>query len=294
MKPSKKLVFFGTEDFSVPALRRLIDGSWAILAVVTKPDSPSGRGQQMASPKVAAAAKKAGIKLLQPEKLPDIKEELRRLQPDVGVLVAYGKLLPQDVIDIFPDGIVNLHPSMLPKYRGPAPIEAAILNGDTDTGVSLMRLTEAMDAGPVYDQRRLPLKGVEDRLDLYKSLSELGADFLLERLEPITKGWLTPKPQLETEASYTKLIKKDDGRLDFNKPAEVLERQVRAYAGWPKSRATIHGQDVIITEARVAKDKDDGKLVIECSPGYLVIEKLIAPSGKTMTGEEFLRGYRKS
>jgi methionyl-tRNA formyltransferase len=137
------------------------------------------------------------------------------------------------------------------------------------------------------------LKGDEDRLVLYKALAELGADFLLERLEPIAKCWLTPKPQIEADASYKKLIKKDDGRLNFHKPAEVLERQVRAYAGWPRSRAAIHGQEIIATKARVAKVKSDGKLVIECQPGYLEIEELIAPSGKSMTAEEFLRGYRK-
>jgi methionyl-tRNA formyltransferase len=291
MQPSKKLVFFGTEDFSVLALQRLIEAGWPILAVVTKPDSPSGRGQRITSPKVVAVAKKAEVKILQPEKLSDIKKELVELKPDMGILVAYGRLLPQEVIDIFPDGIVNLHPSMLPKYRGPSPIEAAILNGDTDTGISLMRLTAGMDEGPVYDQKRVSLKGDEDRLVLYKALAELGADFLLERLEPIAKGWLTPKPQIEADASYTKLINKDDGRLNFHKPAEMLERQIRAYAGWPRSRAAIHGQEIIATKARVAKVKSDGKLVIECNPGYLEIEELIAPSGKSITGADFLRGY---
>ena len=292
MKASKNLVFFGTEDFSVPSLRQLIDAGWPVKAVVTKPDTPSGRGRRLKAPRVKETAQKAGIKVLQPERVRDIQKELEQLKPGLGVLVSYGKLLPPAIIDVFPGGIVNLHPSLLPKYRGPSPIQAAILNGDEDTGISLMRLTERMDEGPVYDQKHVPVPPEIDAPALSEQLSESGAVYLLERLDAIVQGWLTPKPQIDSEATYTKLLSKQDGLMDFGRPAETLERQVRAYAGWPRSHANIHGQDVIITKARVAKDKQEGVLVMNCRPGFLEIQELIAPSGKTMPAAEFLRGYQ--
>lgn len=293
MKASKRVIFFGTEDFSVPSLQKLLDTGWSVLVVVTKPDSPSGRGQKISPPKVKEIAQKHGITVLQPQKVDEINNAIAKLKPDLGVLVAYGKIIPQSTIDLFPGGIVNAHPSLLPKYRGPSPIEAAILNGDKETGVSLMRLTAGMDEGAVYDQKRVDLKGSENRPELYKQLAELSADYLLGKLEAIAEGWLMPKPQIDAEATYTKLLKKEDSVMDFGLPADVLERQVRAYAGWPKSQAKIHGQDVIVTKARMAKDEKDGDLVIRCSPGYLEILELIAPSGRRVSGADFLRGYQK-
>lgn len=293
MSKSKKLVFFGTEDFSAPSLEALLDSGWQVVAVVTKPDSPSGRGRKIVVPKVKAIAEKHGIKVLQPAKVTEINEIISSLAPDLGVLVAYGKIIPQSTLDLFPGGIVNVHPSLLPKYRGPAPIEAAILNGDSETGVSLIRLVAEMDAGPIYAQQRLKLTGAETKPDLYVRLSQIGAELLLENLSAIYEGYLTPKPQVEAEATYTKLIKKSDGRMDFGLPAEVLEQQVRAYAGWPRSAAEIHGHQVIVTRARVAKDAADGEIVIKCSPGRLAIEELVAPSGKKVSAAEFIRGYKR-
>ncbi|MEX0881461.1 MAG: methionyl-tRNA formyltransferase [Candidatus Saccharimonadales bacterium] len=298
MKASKKLVFFGTEDFSAPSLQKLLDSGWPVLAVVTKPDSPSGRGQRTSPPKVKQIVERHKILVLQPQKVAEINTEVSKLKPDLGVLVAYGMIIPQSTIDLFPGGIINAHPSMLPKYRGPSPIEAAILNGDKETGISLMRLTAGMDEGPVYDQKRVELTETENRPQMYKKLAELSSDFLLEKLEAIAEGWLTPKPQVDAEATYTNLLKKEDGVMDFGQPAEVLERQVRAYAGWPKSQAQIFGREVIITKTRVAKDEKDGYLVIKClptgrqaNPSYLEILELIGPSGKSMSGADFQRGY---
>jgi methionyl-tRNA formyltransferase len=265
MKPSKKLVFFGNEKLAtgISAKRRVLDAlvkeGYKITAAITG----------------------------------DIPPDLAAAKPEAAVLVAYGRLIPQEVLDIFPKGIVNIHPSLLPLYRGSTPIETAILDGAAETGVSLMRLTAKMDTGPIYAQKRLALTGTETKQELADKLLDIGRELLAERLPSILEGWDTPKPQIESEATYTKLLKKDDGVMDLAKPAEILEREVRAYAGWPRSRTAIHGREAIITKARVAKDKDDGNLVIKCQPGYLEIEELIAPSGKTMTGEEFLRGYRK-
>ena len=293
MKASKKLVFFGTDDFSGASLEKLLSSGWDVSTVVAKPDFKAGRGQTLTKPTVKRIAEKNSVDVLQPEKLGDIASKIKSKKPDFGILAAYGKIIPPDILDLFPGGIINVHPSLLPRYRGASPIEAAILGGDKQTGVSLMRLSEGLDEGPVYAQEVVKLSGDENQIELSERLGDIGADLLVEKLEAIAEGWLTPKPQFDPEATYTKLLKKEDGVMDLGQPAEVLERQVRALAGWPKSRTKIHAQDVIVTKARVAKGQEDGVLVIKCTPGYLEIQELVGPSGKTMSGADFLRGYRK-
>jgi methionyl-tRNA formyltransferase len=209
-------------------------------------------------------------------------------------LVAYGKIIPKRIIDIFPHGIINIHPSLLPKYRGPTPIEQAILDGASKTGVSLMQLAPEMDAGPVFTQEEIALKGTESKEELAEQLLQTGAKLLAANIHAILDGSLKPTSQDDSDATYTQLIKKQDGLVEWNKPAEQLEREVRAYLGWPKSRAEIFGHETIVTKARVAKDHEDGGLVIQCKPGWLEIQELTAPSGRTISGTEFLRGYAKS
>jgi methionyl-tRNA formyltransferase len=292
MSKSARLIFFGTENFSVPSLEALLKADWPLLAIVTKPDSKAGRGQKVTEPKIKKIAESHKIKVLQPQKVSEINDQISQLQPTHGVLVAYGKIIPQSTLDLFPEGIINVHPSLLPQYRGPAPVEAAILNGDKQTGISLMRLEAKMDAGPVYYQEHIKLSGREDRLSLNRDLSQRGAELLTHHLPKIIDGELQPKSQDDSAATYTKLLKKGDGVMDWNQPAEVLERQVRAYAGWPKSVAEVSSQKIIVTKARVAKDKNDGALVMQANPGYLEIQELVAPSGRTMSGGDFLRGYK--
>lgn len=292
MNRSSKLVFFGTEDFSIPTLRRLIAGGWNIVVAITKPDSRAGRGRKLQEPPVKVMAKTAGLKLFQPEKLADIHSELSALQPDFGILASYGKIIPQAILDIFPGGIINIHPSLLPKYRGPSPIETAILNGDKTTGISLMRLTAGMDEGPVYAQAKVVIPpSAEASFSAY--LAEAGADFLISKLPAIVDGTLKPTPQDDSRATYTKLLKKEDGVLGWHRPAIELERQVRAFSRWPKSRTNISGHDVIVTRARVVGGEKEGALVIKCRPGYLEIIELIGPSGRRMSGADFLHGYSK-
>lgn len=292
-KSSPKLVFFGTEDFSLPVLRRLIIGGWNVVCVVTKPDTKAGRGRQLKQPAVKAVAEAAGLKLLQPARPADIYSELANIKATHGVLSAYGKIIPQTVLDLFPGGIINIHPSLLPKYRGPSPIETAILNGDKTTGISLMRLSAGMDEGPVYAQEQIDLPKDIDARSFSAYLAEKAADFLLEKLAAIVDGSLPPKPQDNRKATYTKLLKKEDGIINWHKPATELERQVRAFAKWPRSRAHVFGHEIIITKARVVSGEKAGALVIKCRPGWLEIMELIAPSGRSINGEEFIRGYRK-
>lgn len=293
MTKSGPVVFFGTEDFSVASLVALLEAGVEIAAVITKPDARAGRGRQLQSPKVKQLALKHGLKVFQPNDLAEIAENIKELSVTHGVLVAYGKIIPEDFIDLFSGGIINLHPSLLPKYRGPSPIEAAILNGDGSTGLSLMRLTPMMDAGPIYDKKEVRLTGTENRLLLYEKLAQEGSAFLVDKLEAILSGQIEPVEQPSTGVSYTKLLTKADGIIDWSKAAPVIEREVRAYLGFPKSQVKLKQFDVIITKARVASGPDDGSLVQKCGEGWLEIQRLITPTGKLTSGEEFLRGYER-
>lgn len=292
MNTSAKIIFFGTEDFSLTALTALIDAGYDIVAVVTKPDSRRGRGRVMSAPSVKLLAEKHGIPVWQPAKLTDIADDIHALQPVTGVLVSYGKILPQSIIDLFAPGIINVHPSLLPKYRGPTPIESAILNGDTITGVSLMRLSAAMDAGAVYIAREHPLDGHETQTELTHTLAVVGSDLLIEHLPAIIAGSLAPTQQDNTQASYCSLLQKSDALLD---PAQLTaaeaERHVRAYLSYPKARIMHGAQQLIVTSAHVAPTKNT-PLDLECRDGaFLIIDELVGPSGKRMAADAYLRGH---
>jgi methionyl-tRNA formyltransferase len=182
----------------------------------------------------------------------------------------------------------------LPKYRGPIPVEQAILDGATESGTSIMRLVAEMDAGPLYAQNKTQLKGKETKAELADNLLSAGADLLIKHLPRILENPQDFKVQDESKATYTKLIGKEDGIISWDKPAEHIEREIRAFSGWPKSRTKLFDKPVIITKARVVKDSGDGDLVIECQSGWLEIQELTAPSGRSMGGAEFLRGYSKN
>lgn len=289
---STKIIFFGTEDFSLTALSGLIEADYSIAAVITKPDSKKGRGQKLTPSKVKVLATQHNIPVWQPEKLKDIADDIKALTPVVGILVSFGKIIPQSIIDLFTPGIINLHPSLLPKYRGPSPIESAILNGDSQTGISVMQLSAKMDAGPVYVAKSHPLNGAETRPQLYQTLATNGTNLLLETLPNILAGDLQPIEQNEQQASYCQLLQKEDG---FFKPEQIsasqAERQVRAYLGYPKTKYTIFNQPIIITKAHVSTQPKT-PLDIACQDGaFLSIDELIASSGRIMSGEAFLRGY---
>lgn len=289
---SRKIIFFGTEDFSLTVLTGLIEAGYDIAAVITKPDNKKGRGQQLLAPPVKILATKYNIPVWQPKKLSEINDRVKTLQPIAGVLVSYGKIIPKDTITLFTPGIINVHPSLLPKYRGPSPIESAIKNGDTVTGVSIMQLTAQMDAGPVYARREHPLKGYEARPELYHALADIGTDLLLETLPHIIDGTLEPQLQSEEQATYCRLLDKRDAWLDTTKQsAHEAERLVRAYLGFPKTKVSINNYDIVITKAHVSLIKKT-PLDLKCHDGaFLSIDELIAPSGRRMDASSFLRGY---
>jgi len=293
------IVFFGTEDFSLTALEALVNAGFPVVTVVTKPDTPKGRGHAMTAPAVKSFALEHGITVLQPQKIADIEDEITKIDKPLGVLVSFGKIIPQRIIDLFTPGIINVHPSLLPKYRGPSPIESAILNGDQKTGVSIMQLIAAMDAGPVYGYTPLDLKGTETRAELYTALGGLGAETLLKLLPLIAEGKATGLAQDDDLASYCKLITKSDGVIDWSKSALRIEREIRAYAGWPQSRTTLGAVEVIITKAEVInRQNDPGKITVEdhdliigTGENSLRIVTLKPLGKKEMPVSAFLSGY---
>jgi methionyl-tRNA formyltransferase len=289
---SNPIVFFGTEDFSLTTLTGLIEAGYSVAAIITKPDSKRGRGQHLTPPTVKVLAQRHNIPVWQPQRMGDIENEIRALENPLGVLVSYGKIIPQEIIDLFPLGIVNVHPSLLPLYRGPSPIESAIINGDTKTGVSIMRLAAAMDAGPVYGAKEHTLTGTETKPELYHTLATVGTNFLLELLPLIIDNSLQPRSQNNDAAVYCKLLQKEDAWLNpDNISAEQAERIVRAYLDFPKTKLTFHDHIIIVTKAHVAATKNT-PLDIECQDGaFLCIDDVIAPSGRRMTAADFLRGY---
>ena len=291
---SKTIIFFGTDEFSAISLRELIAKGFTIGAVVTKPDSRKGRGRELAKPIVKQIAEAHQIPVWQPTSMDEIAEHVKAFDSPIGVLVSYGKIIPQSLIDLFEPGIINVHPSLLPLYRGPSPIESAILNGDTETGVTIMQLSAKMDAGPIYRQVIVPLQDTETTPQLETALGELGAQELSITLPAIMNGNITPIPQDDDMATYCQLLSKSQGLLDPSTvTAEQAERRVRAFIAFPKTKITVAGQPIVITKAHVST-AGTTPLDIACADGrYLSIDELIGPSGKPMNAKGFLNGYTK-
>ena len=294
-KKNHRLIFFGNERLATGTSSKLavflglIKSGYDVGAVVLNQATIHARNNR--DPEIVTVANRYKIPILKPRSTADMRTELLPYDAQVGVLVAFGKPIPQTLIDIFPGGIINLHPSLLPQYRGPTPVEQALLDGQRQTGVSIMRLEQKMDAGSIFTQAKVDIPTLTSKQELANSLDGVGAKLLIENLPAILSGELNPVSQNDGLVTYTKLIDKSSGLIDWSKPAVQLEREVRAFQGWPKSRAKVRGHEIIITAARVAKDTEDGDLVMKCSPGWLEILELTAPSGRTMSGADFLRGY---
>jgi methionyl-tRNA formyltransferase len=289
---SKTILFFGTEEFSVTTLHYLIDKGYSIGAVITKPDTKSGRGQKLTSPTIKKLALEHNIPVWQPTSVKDINEDIQAIGDTIGVLVGYGKIIPQSTLDLFSPGIINIHPSLLPKYRGSSPVETAIKNGDSKTGVSIMKLERDMDTGPVYAQVEYDISPTDNAINLYNTLVALGASKLVEILPNIVDGSIKPVEQNSAHATYTELLRKDQAwinMLDYT--AAEAERTVRAYIDFPRTKFNVLGKDIIVTSAHVS-DEQKTPLDILCRDGaFLSIDELIAPSGKQMTAQAFLNGY---
>lgn len=293
-KKLEPLVFFGTEDFSAEILQGLIDAQFSIEAVITKPDFKKGRGRKLQPPAVKTVAEQHRIPVFALTNRQSIMEAVQQTSAQTGTLASFGKIIPPEAIKAFSNGIINVHPSLLPKYRGPSPIETAILNGDPATGVSIMELVDEVDAGDIYSQVVVKLSGRETKAELYQRLAKTSTDLLIKTLNQIKTG-LKPTPQNHDQASFTKLFLKTDGLLQPDKhTAAELERQIRAFQGFPKSFTFINNQRIIILEATAdAKIKSPIHFVCQ-DQSILNIQSLITPNGKTTSAEAFKRGLKTS
>ncbi len=290
------IIFFGTEDFSAVSLQKLIDENFKIAGIITKPDFKKGRGQKLQSPKVKKIGEKFKIPVLQPQKMSEIVDFVKTFENPVGVLVSFGRIIPQEIIDLFTPAIVNVHPSLLPKYRGPSPIESAILNGNSKTGVSLMKLSKEMDAGDVYSQEEIKLSKTETASELYEICGKVGAEMLVRDLPKIISGELKGEKQDNSQAEYCQLLKKSDSILNpENQTAKQAEQQIRAFEIFPKSKIMIDEYTIIIKSAEVLDhDMKKSPLTLKFADGaFLNIKTLITPTGKETTAQSFINGYLK-
>lgn len=238
-----RIVFMGTPDFAVPVLEQLIRHH-DVIGVVTQPDRPAGRRQQLQPPPVKNVAQRHNIPVFQPEKVrrPDAADDLRALAPELFVVAAFGQILPQAVLDIPTRGAINVHASLLPRWRGAAPIQAAIRAGDRETGVTIMLMDAGLDTGPMLSQRAIPIAPNETGQSLHDKLALLGADLLIETLPGYLDGAITARPQDDTRSTYAPMIKKEEGHIDWRQSAVAIERLVRAFNPWPGAYALWNGQ----------------------------------------------------
>jgi len=245
-----RLVFMGSPEFAVPSLRGLVSAGWNIVAVYTQPDRPAGRGRRLTPPPVKLVAQELGLPVLQPERLRGTEEieRLRGFAPDLIVVAAYGQILRPAVVDMPRYGVLNVHASLLPRWRGAAPIPAAILAGDKETGVSIMRIDYGLDTGPVLAREATPISDDDTTGTLTARLAEMGAALLLRTLPGWIAGEIAAVPQDETQATLAPPIKKEDARIDWTQPAVVLWRKVRAYNPWPIATTVLRGEQVQILE----------------------------------------------
>ncbi len=302
MPVTKRIVFMGSPEFALPTLRALI-AHYTVVGVVTQPDRPAGRGRALMPPAVKILAQEAGIPVIQPERLrePAAMQQLREWQPELIVVAAFGQILRPEVLALPRFGCINVHASLLPRWRGAAPIQAAILHGDTHTGVTIMLMDAGLDTGPILSQRAIPILAEDTAGVLNQRLAQLGAELLLETLPLYFAGNLQPQPQDERLATYAPLLKKEDGLLDFSLSASELERRVRAFNPWPGAYMLWRGQTLKIHRARAIEEAQSipgqrtiyqNLPAIGCSQGLLVLDEVQPAGKKTMAGSDFLHGAR--
>jgi methionyl-tRNA formyltransferase len=298
---SKHIVFMGSPDFAVPALRSLAE-KYPVVGVVTQPDRPAGRGRTMQAPPVKVAALDLGLAVLQPEKVrtPDVYQQLLNWKPDVIVVAAFGQILRQDVLDLAPFGCINIHASLLPRWRGAAPIQACILAGDEETGISIMKLDAGVDTGPILNQRTIAIGAEETGGSLFEKLAAMGGELLMNTLPGYLNGEIKPQAQDAERSTYAPMLKKEDGLLDLNQPAGMLARRVRAFNPWPGTYLMVNGTPLkvhvahsLAGDARPGKRSIvDGKPAISTSDGMLVLDEVQPPGRKSMPGKAYLSGAR--
>jgi methionyl-tRNA formyltransferase len=300
---STRIVFMGSPDFALPCLSALAAAPiYQMAGVVTQPDRSSGRGRELKAPPVKTLALALNIPVMQPEKLrmPGAMEQLRAWQPDLIVVAAFGQILKKEVLELPRYGCINVHASLLPRWRGAAPVNAAILAGDEETGVTIMQMDVGLDTGPMLAKRSIRLTPDDTTGSVLQKLSTLGADLLMETLPDYLSGKLAPQPQPVDGVTYAPMLKKEDGLLDFSRPVHELERRVRAMNPWPGAWFEWEGAPFKIHKAHVGQGKAEaGKRLIEqnqpavgAGSGILILDEVQPPGKKPMNGKSFLAGAR--
>jgi methionyl-tRNA formyltransferase len=301
-----RIVFMGSPEFALPTLKALT-GSFPVVGVVTQPDRPAGRNQRLASPPVKVLAQELGLPVIQPRRLSEeaAMAQLQAWEPDLIVVAAFGQILRAEVLNLPSHGCLNVHASLLPRWRGAAPIQAAILHGDQVTGVTIMKMDAGIDTGPILSQRAVPILPEDTAGTLSLKLADAGAELLLATLPPYLQGTLQPLPQ-QGEPTFAPVLRKQDGDLDLTRPAEFLARQVRAYNPWPGAFTQWNGQLLKIHRAHAARSENSATLparpgartVLADQPafvtgaGLLVLDEVQPAGKKAMRGSDFLRGAR--
>jgi len=300
-----RLIFIGTASFGLPAFSALINNQdFEIILVITQPDKPSGRKQIIVSSPIKLAAEKNKIAVLQPGRIMEIKEKIALLQPDLILVIAYAQLIPEEILSLPKFGCLNLHASLLPKYRGSAVIPAAILNGDETTGLSLIKMDKGLDTGPIIGQISVKIGRHDTAGELYdKLLSQISVNFLIETIKAYLDGKISPRPQDGQPASFVKALTKSDGLIDWSKPAENLERFIRAMSPWPVAWTWWRGKQLKIISAQAEPIeinsykpgktfKYNNGLAVQCGKNALIIKRLQLEGRTELAGEEFLRGHK--
>jgi len=297
-----RIAFLGTPAFAVPSLQALARAEHELVAVVAQPDRPAGRGQELREPPTKRWARESGCRVLQPEKVRDggLARSLAALSPDLLVVVAYGRILGRDLLELAPEGAINVHASLLPRYRGAAPIQWAVAQGEAETGVSVMQMDEGLDTGHVLLQRALAI-GEDDAEGLARRLSVLGAEALVEALELLRAGRIVPVPQDPSQATLAPVLKKDDGRLDFALPASRLACRVRAFRPWPGAFTTLGGHTLKVHAAAPRGDEGlargearpaEAGLLVGCGEqSALLLLEVQLEGKKRVPAVDFLKGH---
>lgn len=291
----------GSPDFALSTLRSLAK-NYQVVGVVTQPDRGSGRGRELKAPPVKLLAQELNIPVMQPQKLrePEAMQQLQAWNPDLIVVAAFGQILKKEVLEMPKYGCINVHASLLPRWRGAAPINAAVLAGDEETGVTIMKMDVGLDTGSMLAMKKIRIKPDDTAGSLFEALSTLGADLLIETLPAYMDGKLTPQPQPEVGVTYAPMLKKEDGLLDFTQPAVDLERRVRAMNPWPGAWFEWNGAPLKVHKAHVGQGKAEaGKRLIEqnqpavgAGGGVLILDEVQPPGKKSMNGKSFLAGAR--
>lgn len=307
-----RVLFMGTPDFAVGTLCRILEKGHEVVGVVTQPDKPAGRGKQMRFSPVKEEALKHNIPVFQPQKVRDteVVRELSELKPDIAVVVAFGQILPKTLLDMPRLGCLNVHASILPAYRGAAPIQWAILRGEEKTGVTIMQMDEGLDTGDILAIRETPVSADETGGSLHDRLALMGADLLVEVLDLAEAGKLDPVKQGETTTPYASMLTKEMGRIRWDNPAAVIERQIRGLSPWPSAYAYLNGKTFKIWKARIvelpeteelrtAKSGDivvrtDKELVVKTGDGCISLLEVQLEGKKRMKIDDFLRGIRET